>query len=380
MSIQPQTAEELAEELGSAAAQSSHVTLGGRFTKNAMAGPVAPADRTISTASLNRVLQYEPRDLTISVEAGIRFAELSRILAENRQMIPLDPPFFEEATIGGVLAANASGPRQRLYGTARDLVIGMKFATLEGKLVQSGGMVVKNVAGLDMAKLLIGSFGTLAAIAVANFKLIPLPPHTRTFRFGFPNLREAVAHRDSILGGVLQPAAIDLLNEPAAARLGYEGCLLLVQAGGNPAVIERYGRELPGAQPVEGDEEAALWRRVRDFTPHFLGEHPDGAVVRISCPLSQLEAVVGALNGPVVARAGSGVVYGYFPDWKAAAAWVQDAGRRGSKAVLEFAPPGRKEALDLWPKPGADLEMMKRVKELFDPGNLLNRGRLYGRI
>src|SRR5678816_719386 len=132
---------------------------------------------------MKRVLAYEPRDLTISVEAGIRYSDLTRILAQNRQMVPLDPPFSETATIGGIVNANSSGPRRRLYGTARDLVIGMKFATLEGKLVQSGGMVVKNVAGLDMAKLLIGSLGTLAALAVVNFKLIPKPVGSRTFLY-----------------------------------------------------------------------------------------------------------------------------------------------------------------------------------------------------
>src|ERR1700730_19456613 len=102
---------------------------------------------------MGRILQYEPRDLTISVEAGMRYADLSSVLAKNRQMIPLDPPFANNATIGGIVAANSSGPRRRLYGAARDLVIGMKFATLEGKLVKCGGMVVKNVAGLDMGKL-----------------------------------------------------------------------------------------------------------------------------------------------------------------------------------------------------------------------------------
>src|ERR1700730_6921772 len=122
---------------------------------------------------MGRILQYEPRDLTISVEAGMRYADLSSVLAQNRQMIPLDPPFANNATIGGILAANSSGPRRRLYGTARDLVIGMKFATLEGKLIQSGGMVVKNVAGLDMGKIMIGSFGTLAALALVNFQLPP---------------------------------------------------------------------------------------------------------------------------------------------------------------------------------------------------------------
>src|SRR5256886_13255208 len=100
-------------------------------------------------------------------------------------MVPLDPPFSQGATVGGVIASNTSGPRRRLYGTARDLVIGMTFATLEGKLVQSGGMVVKNVAGLDMGKLMIGSFGTLAAIAVVNFKLLPMPAANATFVIPF---------------------------------------------------------------------------------------------------------------------------------------------------------------------------------------------------
>src|SRR5207253_4650689 len=98
--------------------------------------------------------------------------------------------FAEQATVGGVVAANSSGPRRRLYGTARDMVIGMTFATLEGKLVQTGGMVVKNVAGLDMGKLMIGSFGTLAAIAVVNFKVHPIPV-TRTFLWNFVNVADA---------------------------------------------------------------------------------------------------------------------------------------------------------------------------------------------
>src|SRR5437763_1211004 len=135
-------------------------------------------------AALIAVLQYEPHDLTISVEAGLPWADLTRLLAANRQMVPLDPP-FSAATVGGVMAANSSGPRRRLYGTARDLVIGMTFATLEGKLVSTGGMVVKNVAGLDMGKLMIGSFGTLAAIAVVNFKVLPAPEVERLFLLAF---------------------------------------------------------------------------------------------------------------------------------------------------------------------------------------------------
>jgi glycolate oxidase FAD binding subunit len=190
--LTPQTPQELAETLARAAARDRGILLRGNGTKNRMAGPVDAADGEISTTGLCRILQYEPNDLTISVEAGMRWRELQRLLGEHRQMVPLDPPFADYATVGGVLASNSSGPRRRLYGTARDLVIGMRFATLQGKLVDSGGMVVKNVAGLDMAKLMIGSFGTLTAIAVANFKLVPMPQAERSFLLAFQSAEAAV--------------------------------------------------------------------------------------------------------------------------------------------------------------------------------------------
>src|SRR5580704_8527850 len=134
--VTPQTPEELAAALADAAAGKKSITLGGRFSKNKMGGPISSSAVTIATTRLTRVLSYEPKDLTISVESGLPWAEFTRLLAENRQMVPLDPPFAGLATVGGVVAANSSGPRRRLYGTARDMVIGMTFATLEGKLVK----------------------------------------------------------------------------------------------------------------------------------------------------------------------------------------------------------------------------------------------------
>ena len=179
--LEPATSAELAEILGACGAQRRTVELGGHFSKRAMGGPVTPADAVVSTARLSGVAEYEPKDLTISVEAGLGYRVLTDLLIENRQMLPLDPPLAGEATVGGVVASNSSGPRRRLYGSARDMVIGMTFVTMEGKEVRSGGMVVKNVAGLDMAKLLIGSFGTLAAITRVNFKLVPRPPQERSY-------------------------------------------------------------------------------------------------------------------------------------------------------------------------------------------------------
>jgi len=379
----PATPEELAETLHRAASQGRAIVVQGNASRALMGGPIDDAGEIVSTTALRRVREYEPHDLTISVEAGLPWSDLTALLAENRQMIPLDPPGAVHATVGGVIASNSSGPRRRLYGTARDLVIGMTFATVEGKLVQSGGMVVKNVAGLDMAKLMIGSFGTLAAIATVNFKLQPMPESERSFLIAFRGPAEAAAARDRILASPLQPAAIDLLNPAAGHTVGNQAWLLAVRAGGNAAAVDRYERELAGlgdATAFEGALQQTLWGHIADFTPWFLGAHPDGAVVRVSCTLKELAAVVQSFPGPAVARAGSGVAYGYFPRAEDAASWLAGPGRQAGAAVIEYSPDPWKRTAELWPSPGGDLELMRRVKSLFDPANLLNRGRLYRRI
>ncbi len=342
--ITPTTPEQLAETLRTVAKDHKTIRLGGNFSKDRLGGAVSAAGETVSTAGMNRLLKYEPRDLTVSVEAGMKFADLERTLAENNQLIPLDPGWAGESTVGGVIGANLSGPRRRLYGTARDMVIGMTFLTLEGKLIQSGGMVVKNVAGLDMAKLMIGSFGTLAAIAVVNFKLFPMPYASRTFVTEFSNVGDAIAERDRILNGILQPSAIDLVNWPE------KSWRLLVRAGGSDAVLDRYAREFPQATAISGDEEAAVWAEVREFTPKFLAAHPAGGMVSTSVAFTQMRALLEATSVPVIVRAGSGVVYAHY----------------------EKDPP----ATDL----GPSVSMMERVKDMFDPERLLNPGRLYGRI
>lgn len=344
----PASPADLAAALADHAAARRVIRLGGAFTKDRLGGRLhREPGVAIATAALSRILQYEPRDLTISVEAGVPWRVLQDELRRHNQMIPLDPPWHDQATVGGVLAANHSGPRRRLYGTARDCVIGMTFATLEGQLIRTGGMVVKNVAGLDLAKLMIGSWGTLAALAVVNFKVFPIPPATRTFIFSYPDLGAAIAERDRILRSVLQPAALDLLNPAAARRMGREGFLLAVQAGGNRAAMERYQRELPGGEVL--DDDALFWRSIREFTPDFLAAHPAGTLHQRSTPLQEQAAAIAALPGPVVARAANGVSYGHAID----------------DAAPHIPPPG-------------GFEIMTRVKRLFDPDSLLNPGRLHG--
>jgi FAD/FMN-containing dehydrogenase len=158
--------------------------------------------------------------------------------------------------------------------------------------------------------------------------------------------------------------------------------MLAVDVGGNAAVIARYGRELGELGKVSTLAEpahAAFWQHIRNFTPEFLEANPEGAVVRISATLSRLREILEALPGPALARAGSGVCYGYFNDPASASAWMGETADRGWKAIMEFAPENRAH-LELWPQPGNDLETFGRIKALFDPHGLMNRGRLYHRI
>ncbi len=388
--VPPGDVDELAETLARCGAAGRTVELGGHFTKQSMGGPIAPAEVILSTAKLCRVVEYEPRDLTISVEAGLRFGALQDLLRENNQMLPLDPPCAEEATVGGVLAANCSGPRRRLYGGARDMVIGMTFVTLEGKQVRSGGMVVKNVAGLDMAKLLIGSFGSLAAIARVNFKVFPRPPQERTFVLSFPSVEAALQARDAVLRSVLQPAAIDLANPAAVARLAASlpaGYALLIEAGGIAAVIARCERELNAIAretaaaflAVEPEQERPLWQAVRDFPAAGGAASPSGAVLRLSTTLARLAdcfQLAGEL--PALARAGSGVTYIHAP--AAVAGLAARARSAGLYAVVESCAAEDKGKLELWADPGPEIEIMTRIKQALDPRHLLNHGRLYNRL
>jgi glycolate oxidase FAD binding subunit len=396
----PETVEDLAEILRRQALHDRTILLEGNGSKRQMGGPVEDCDEYISISGLNRVIDYEPNDLTVSVEAGVLWRDLTSLLAQNRQMVPLDPPFAQTATVGGVIASNCCGPRRRLYGSARDLVIGMRFVTLGGKVVSSGGMVVKNVAGLDMGKLMIGSFGTLAAIAIVNFKVVPMPEAERTIVANFPTVRDAVSARDRVLASGLQPSALDLLGpgklkhapprlehdlpgqlEADSGQLGQgpEGWTVAIRAGGTEGAVARFHGDLGfrESEILDGSAHEAYWRGVEEFAPAFLDSNPRGAIVRASCTLKELESVMASFEVPAIARAGSGVCYGYFEQAEAAKAWLAQAGQRGWRAVIEYASAEDKPHLEMWPSPGGDFEIMQRVKKLFDPGNLLNRGRLY---
>ena len=385
--IAPSVPEEFAGQLAEAAQRNKLISIIGNDSKINMGGAAVETETLLSTACMRRVLQYEPKDLTVSVEAGLPFRELQGLLGRNGQMIALDPPHSAQATVGGVVASNTSGPLRLGYGTARDLVIGMTFATLEGKLVKTGGMVVKNVAGLDMAKLMIGSFGTLAAITSVNFRIHSLPARTETYLFQPGSLEEAAQWRQTLRGGALQPIACDLLSSGASRRVGQRGLVIAMRAAGSEEALNRYRAMWPQAERVTGDSERSLWDGIREMFPECMQAAAGGMVLRVSTTLGDMIELWRTLDKEdvTVGRFLTGVTWTYPRDTSPAGPLLAGWAKRGWPAVVEYASHEIRMEQTLWhigedPATRNAFELMKQVKRSFDPQGILNRGRLYGRI
>src|SRR5215213_7307338 len=194
--VQPSTAHDVAAAMKRASDERLSTVIRGAGTKMEWGRTPSRVDLMLDMQRLNRVLDHQHGDLTATIEAGATLRDVNDALSRLGQGLPLDPPFAEQATIGGILATNDSGPLRHRYGAPRDLVIGVQLATTGGVLAKAGGQVVKNVAGYDLSKLVTGSFGSLAAIVSATFKLSPLPAASKT-------LTMTVAD-DSALGGIVR--------------------------------------------------------------------------------------------------------------------------------------------------------------------------------
>ncbi|MBI4443861.1 MAG: FAD-binding oxidoreductase, partial [Acidobacteria bacterium] len=313
----------------------------------------------------------------------------------------------------GAVAANSSGPRRLAYGTFRDVMIGMRFVTADGKLAKSGGKVVKNVAGYDMAKLLIGSLGSLGVITDVNFKVFPLPPCSRTFVLGFSDATKALQASHRILNSPLLPQALDLVDSAVGtltqqAALAASPYSLVMATMGPEAVMERFQRDLAHfvgpAGPenivaVSEDAEAALWHAVQELTPTVVRQNPEAAVVKVSVVLSGTEHFLdtarraardNALELALLARAGTGIVYSYL--WektegaagppaaveRACRALLQEADWVGAHAVIEWGCRKLKDKVAWWGSLKDDFPLMQRLKKQWDPQGILNPGRFYG--
>jgi glycolate oxidase FAD binding subunit len=393
--LAPASAAELAEALHAADLEGQAVAPVGGGTQLDLGMPPARLDVVIDTTALERVVEYEPADLTITVEAGIRFSRLQRLLAEQGQFLALDPPAEDGATLGGLIATNASGPLRFAYGTLRDLVLGMRVANPDGALTHAGGRVVKNVAGYDLNKLYIGSLGTLGIMVEVSLKLAPIPPASAALFARFADLDEARRLLDAVVRSPLAPLAIDLLGPGASKAAGLPGeRVIAFRVGGYPQAVERQMRDLfellaqHGGQRVEAPETA--WD---DLASSRVAARRDSAVVcKAAVPLSASSALVTILEtrfqglDPIVwAHAGSGVAFvacAAPPDPLVLREARREVGALGSNAslVIQRCPTEFKHALDVWGDPGSSLPLMRALKNKLDPHNTLNPGRYVGGI
>jgi len=421
----PASVEEASAVLQAAADHDLAVVPRGSATKLGWGAPPRRCDVVIDTLRMDRVLEHAAGDLVARVQAGVTMAQLAGVLGSAGQQLALDVPHAAEAgrdgspTIGGVLATGIAGPRRLRYGTPRDLVIGVTVIRADGTVARSGGKVVKNVAGYDLGKLFAGSYGTLGLIAEAVFRLHPLAAATAFVTddvYGAAAVAQAVA---AAATSELAPSAVEI-DRPARGGPVRVGVLLEGDPGG---VEERAGqmRATLGAGSVASRSEPPWWGAgpggtgLGGLTHGGLahgGAGQGGTLIRIAFwaaalrdVLETIDAAAGAagLDPAVAGSAASGVLHASVrPDASpgAVAAFLASLrgalARRGSvqggpgvapgegppgrgSAVVLHAPDDVRELVDLWgPVPGLDL--MRAVKDQFDPGHLMSPGRFAGGI
>jgi glycolate oxidase FAD binding subunit len=266
--VTPKTAAAVAATLEWASARRLSVVIRGQGSKDGWGAAAAPIDVLLEMSALNRILTHQAGDLTVTVEAGLRLHDLNQQLAAHRQWLALDPPCPEQATIGGLLATNDSGPQRHRFGTPRDLVIGIQLATTDGALSKAGGQVVKNVAGYDLSKLISGSFGSLAAIVTATFKLAPLPAASATVVIDRLSVESLGAVIDAVSASQLEPVAFEVaVRHPAAATTSSPDITCLLRFASFPRVVDaevanasaRVASFHQPLQVVVGESEREVW-------------------------------------------------------------------------------------------------------------------------
>ncbi|MBI2760557.1 MAG: FAD-binding oxidoreductase [Chloroflexi bacterium] len=363
-------------------------------------------DVVLDMSALDAVVEYRPRDMTVTAQAGATVAALQRVLDSEGQFLALDPPLPERATIGGAVAANASGPRRFRFGTARDIVIGTGAVLADGTAIKSGGRVVKNVAGYDLNKLFIGSGGTLGVISRLTFKLLPSQPEHGLVVAAFDDVMAACGAARAIVNGVLAPWSVDVSGPGAIG--GLDEALpeargswnVVVEFAGTAAAVDRTRGDLLalfhglGCRMVfepDGSARGAIIAGTRDFglngeTRLMLRAAVLPSEVLETCVMLERAAWERGTGCVIVARAGNGVVLSAWPITdpdvvRGLVAQLRDRLRRsGGMLVVERCPPEAKQGLDVWGIGGPDVSLMRRLKQQFDPSAVLSPGRGVGGI
>jgi glycolate oxidase FAD binding subunit len=346
-------------------------------------------DLAISTARFNRILEYAPDDMTVTVEAGVTIAQLQSTLSVHGQRLALDPLWPERATAGGVVATNDSGALRLRYGGIRDLILGITVVLPDGTIATSGGKVVKNVAGYDLPKLMSGALGTLGIISRAVFRLHPLPQSSQTLSFAFPDCESANRFLLAIADSMVVPTGLQMRTCAAGtveADVRIDGI-----AAGIAAQTETVCKLAGKVYPIE--PEGDPWQAREKIWSVAESAGILACIVKLSVLPAQLSSTAAFVRGALGERAAWRLLM-----QSTGLAWLRvDAAESpavadfisslrsflaptGGTAVLLKAPAALRQKVDVWGDAGSALALMKRVKEQFDPRGVLNRGRFVGGI
>ena len=393
----PSTLAEATEALVRADRDRERVLFLGGGTELSLGAPPTGVEVVLTTERLERIVEHAPLDQIVTVEAGVRLAPLQDTLARVGQMLALDAPWAARATLGGLVATNAFGPLRTRYGSIRDLIIGISIVRADGTEARGGGKVVKNVAGFDLPKLMVGSLGTLGFIATVTFRLHPRPETARTVLFAD---LDADAVRRVVLAlreAQLEPTAVAALVHEGGDDLGvrFDGRFEMgVRFEGFEAGVRQQAMKLLelatrqgwGAESLGAEIARAFWARHDDAR-----ESAAGFRAKLAAQPMDLERVANGAIGSLFTAlevprcvcyptlglafvAGEIRVAGQVA---AAVSAAREAVPDGS-VVLHTAPPEVRGAVDVWGPPPAALPLMTAVKQRLDPGRRLAPGRFVG--
>jgi glycolate oxidase FAD binding subunit len=367
----------------------------GSGTKIARSRLQAGLKTLLLTKRLSGIVDYDCDNLSITVGAGMKLSQVRDVLGENNQRLPLDPFLSERSTIGGIVASASSGPLRYKYGSVRDLVLGLRVVLPTEEAIKCGGKVVKNVAGYDMPKLFIGSYGTLGVITEVTFRLYPLPETESTVLFLSRGFAAASAMVQSLLSSPLEPSAIEILNPSALCVVGEQAglapscryCVAVRFEGFREAVKRQIDDAFSMWRGLGGQEEAIVkgdagfWSSLSllPSTAKYVASFKAGLPMSlVKDAFSKIEEASGKTGCALclVSHAGSGIIHGFvdcplenegslYGFARAAASHVRSLG--GYISSLD-APPGA--GLSTPPNPGV-LSLMKRVKDAFDPNGVI---------
>ena len=399
----PRSTDEAAQVLARASEEGWTVEPAGSGTWLWSGNSAAPPDLVLSTARMDRVVEHEPGDLTITVEAGMRMSALDAVLKPHNQWLPLDPPGVKR-TLGAVVSTGVWGPLGAAWGGPRDLAIGLRAATGDGRAFKAGGRVVKNVAGFDMVRLLIGSRGTLAFVTEVTLRLYPRPVTDRTLVVRGGGLDELVAGAVAASSQAITPAAVELLERFMPLEHRREAVLAIRVLGLGERVraeeeLIRAALEGAGVGPVEElpvPEADALWREIRTL------EEETDLALRIAIAPARIAELVELARGVGRMRngkdelgrspvrmgmhGGAGALRLAVPNLRVDSGWDErwadrlddlrrTLGWRGGTLTVTRGPAAIVDRLGAWERPGAQVGLMAGLKRVFDPAGILSPDR-----